>query len=250
MLGDECAHAVSQPNNILALEYIKAIKTLALPLDVVIIKRVGAGYKSLDVSPFPSAMLIRDRIYSNGDIKGLVPEECYRLYMEYTLNGDYCNRVAFLSHMHFALLQKEDTVLCECVGSVELAHRIKRALLESDNLESAVSKAITTRFTRARVMRALLSALFGIPHNAYMHEVPAYTQLLAFSERARPFLSSRRRADFPIITKNADTTEYEKDPAFLRQWDMESMADRFWALSCNTPRNANYFMKRSPFFLK
>ncbi len=249
-LGKACAVEVSKPNNILALEYIKAIKRYSLPLDVIIVKRAGAGYKSLELSPFPSAMLIREKLYSQESIEGLVPDECYGLYREYISKGAACDRDKFLSHMHFSLLQKSDALLDKCVGSVELASRIRRAIFESDSIDSAASRAVSARFTRARVMRALVSALFEIPHNAFMHKAPAYTQLLAFKESARAYLASRRRESFPIITKNADASVFEQDIEFSAQWRAECMADSFFALSCAVPRPANSFIKQSPFFIK
>lgn len=249
-LGERCAEAVSKPNNILALEYIKAIKRYAPTLETIIIKRKGAGYKSLETSPFPSAMLIRDKIAKGESLDGLVPDSCNEVYTRCLLQGEYIDREKFLSHLHFTLLQRSDDELCDYIGSVELAHRIKEAINNSNNLEEAVSKAITTRFTRARIMRAVISALLKIPHNAFMHKAPSYTQLLAFGEKGREFLASRRKDSFPIITKNADTSEYEKDAEFTSQWSAECLADSLWSLGCYKPRSANFFLKRSPFVLK
>jgi len=248
--GKEYASVLSSPNNILALEYIKAIKRLNLGLDIIPIKREGAGYKSLDVSPLPSATLVRKRIYDREELEGLVPDSCLELYKKYIFEKDYCEKDTLFSHIHFALLQKDRDSLSKCVGSVELADRIKKALHESEDLESAISKAVTTRFTRSRVTRALISSLLNISYNFFMHTPPAYTQLLAFNERGRRFLSSRRKEDFPIITKNADATQYRASDLFSSQWDAECIADSLWALSCSSKRQANHFMKQSPFFLK
>lgn len=246
-LGGLAFETISQPNNILALEYIKAIKRLSLTIELIPIKREGEGYKSLNESLLPSAMLLRQKISQGEYTDGLVPNPCAILYKERIDAGSFCDVEAFhkLLHSSLSLKSLEDTE--RCFGSFELTSKFTKHLLSSKSLDEAIDKAVGTRFTRARIKRSVISAFFGIAHNEFMHEEPRFTQLLAISEKGREHLSGLRHNSFPIIVKNADAERHTDYQSFKRQFEFEKAADRIWALIQHTPSSPDTFMKKSPF---
>jgi len=246
-LGENASKTVSQPNNILALEYIKAIKRLKLPIDVLPIKREGEGYKSLKASPLPSALLLRQKILQKEQICGLIPEACGILYNELIASGSFCDTEFFSKLLQSSLLLKTAEETERCFGSFELASKFRKQLLSSSSLDEAIDKTVGTRFTRTRIKRSVISAFFGIAHNEFIHEEPKFTQLLALSEKGRAHLSALRHSSFPIIVKNADAEKHEDYTSFKRQLDFEKAADRIWAQSQHRPCSPDIFMKKSPF---
>ena len=71
---------LQQPNNILALEYLKAIRELSLPLKPLAIPRRGAGHDERGENPIPSASELRDRLRSGRGIEGFVPAAAGEIY--------------------------------------------------------------------------------------------------------------------------------------------------------------------------
>ena len=246
-LGKKASDIVSQPNNILAIEYIKAIKKFDLPIDILPIKREGEGYKSLNTAHLPSAMLLRQTISQGDNVKGLVPDDCGIIYKESVDTGKYCDREIFSKILYSSLYLKSAEEIEQSFGSFELASKFKKHLLTTVTLEDAINKTVGTRFTRSRIQRAIISALFGISHNEFMHKHPSFTQVLATSEKGREHLASLRHEDFPIIVKNADIKKYCAIPDFSRQFELETAADGIWALTQKNADTPNIFIKKSPF---
>ena len=83
---DELDNLLNKPNNILAIEYLKAIKRLNSSIKPVAIKRVGAGYNSKKTNTtFASATGIRNEIASGNSIESLIPSNCNNLYVHIPL---------------------------------------------------------------------------------------------------------------------------------------------------------------------
>ena len=246
-LGSEAADTVSQPNNILALEYIKAIKKLNLSIKLLPIRREGEGYKSLIESSLPSAMLLRQKISLGEDTSGLVPNSCDTLYKELINGGRYSSGEIFPRILHTALSLKSTDELETCFGSFELASKFGKHLFSSTTLDEVIDKTVGTRFTRSRIKRSVISAFFGINHNEFIHEIPKFTQLLALSEKGREHLATLRHGAFPVIVKNADAEKRSDYSDFSRQFELEKRADRIWALTQVHSDSPDIFIKKSPF---
>ncbi|MBQ9976271.1 MAG: nucleotidyltransferase family protein [Clostridia bacterium] len=238
-LGDGVAKAVSQPNNILALEYIKAIKRLGLPIELLPVKREGEGYKSLVPSALPSATLVRRELIENGRCDGLVPDEARDIYHSLLNEGRYTDLDLYSRIVKATLTPMPLDELEIYLGSRELASRLLTGLGTTATLSEAIDYAVCARYTRARIKRGTVSALFKIKHNEFMHATPEFAQLLAFSSKGRELLSELR-GDFKIVTKPADMPD-------CRQARLERLIDGTWAGASAKALPYNYFIKKSPF---
>ena len=245
-LGTEYSALVKKPNNILAIEYIKAIKKTKAPITPVSIKRVGEGYKSLSDSQLPSATLIRQKICANEDFKEGVPEKIRALYEKSINSGSFSVPEKYESFLRCSLLSKSRDELISLFKNRELASRLYKSLRECESFEDAIIKAATSRITHTRIKRAALSAAFGISHNRFMHDTPSFVQVLAMNPRGREFLSCQRKNDsIVILTKSADYVKYGGEK-FKEQFLYEIRADEIWASIANAPLSPNCFMKISP----
>ncbi len=246
LLGKRYSDAVSLPNNILALEYLKAVKRAGSSIKPILIKRVGEGYKSLNDAPFASATFIRKKLEEKEAFDAYVPSRCAQIYKKQIADGIFCDRKKLDMLIRANILKCEPDIERH-FGNRELASRVLKAVKSSSSFDEALSKATTTRFTKSRIARSALGALFDIDHNAFMHSRPEYTQVLAMSDMGREFLSQKRSAAHPIIiTKNADYTKHSHVLDFTKQFELEMKADEIWALACKSAVAPDTFMKISP----
>ena len=178
VLGDL---AVSAPNDMLAVEYLAALKgTSVVPLPVV---RVGSGHDEAGESLYPSASELRQRILS-GNLSVPHPD------------GEKME-VACLSRLR--MLRREDFLtLPDCADG--LGERLYDAVRACSSLEAVYDTAKTRRYTQSRVRRAVLSVVLGIQAGQVEADVP-YARLLAMNDAGRRFLSRMRdRISLPVLT--------------------------------------------------
>ena len=178
VLGDL---AVSAPNDMLAVEYLAALKgTNVVPVPVV---RVGSGHDEAGESLYPSASELRQRILS-GNLSVPHPD------------GEKME-VACLSRLR--MLRREDFLtLPDCADG--LGERIYDAVRSCSSLEAVYDAAKTRRYTHSRVRRAVWCAVLGIQAGQYDMAVP-YARLLAMNDAGRRFLSGARdRVSLPVLT--------------------------------------------------
>lgn len=176
---------LSRPNNILAVEYCKALARQSSRLEPLPLKREG-DYHGLAPDPEnPSAEFLRSR----EDWDGFVPEkalECYRGQPKYRMES---GERAMLSRLR--LLTREQTETLP-YGSEGLWNKLLRAIREGRDLEGVIASAKSRRYPYTRISRMLLCACLGLTAEK-MAETPDCIRVLAFSQKGRPLL--RRISD-------------------------------------------------------
>ena len=79
---------ISTPNNILAIEYVKAVKHIKSQMTPVAVRRIGAGYNdTFAVDNFASATYIRSLINNKEDYSKFIPDNLYKNYQDAIKNG-------------------------------------------------------------------------------------------------------------------------------------------------------------------
>ena len=174
----------SLPNDILAVEYCKAILSQDSPLEPFPIRREGSYHAPLPDQENPSASALRSLMLRSGAWLDYVPEavrNCFRSAPLHTLEAG-----------ERAILCKLRTMPDEAFealpyGTEGLWRKLMHAAREADTLEAIVTSVKSKRYTRTRIDRMVLCAFLGITRE--MLEAPApYTRVLAFSERGRAVL--------------------------------------------------------------
>ena len=198
LYGEEKAAVLNGSNNILAIEYLKALKKLNSEIKPVTIKRTGADFNS-------SASFIRKSIFEP-DVKNFMPKPAYKIFRELINNGKYADIAnispAVISHIN--RLDVEEISEFAEVSDIGEAHRIKKSLEDCFDYFSLVKKLGAKHNTSSSVRRMILNIFFGITKDMQKNP-PDFTVLLAMNEKGASFLNGiRKTTEIKIVTKPAD----------------------------------------------
>ena len=204
----EKSEYISQPNNILAIEYLKALLKLKSNIEPHAVKRVGAPHDSVSLShEVLSASAIRDAVRRNdvSFVKDYMPEQSFEILSKAAESGQALIDRAIFERMLYSYLirfSKESFLRFPDV-SEGLQNRLYNSLHENTSSEIAAISARSKRYPLSRVKRIMLRAFLDLD-SGYSEETPPYCRILGFDEKGRYLLSViRDKATIPVITKPA-----------------------------------------------
>ncbi len=207
MYGDTFAEALSSPNDLLGVEYIKAIEKNNYPIKPVAIKRVGVSHDSHEVNvDFCSASAIRSFLKNGEDYKGFMPTESFNILSEAVSSG---NAPADFCKLENTIIYKLRTMTPEDFKRIPdvsegLEYRFYEAVRNSVALSEILEKIKTKRYTHSRLRRIVLCALLGITEEHTNIPVP-YIRVLGFNEKGAEVLKqAKNTATLPIVSKSSD----------------------------------------------
>lgn len=250
--GEDSA-IIKEPNNILAIEYIKAISELSANLKIHTVKRLGAGYlsKTITGDSHQSAMSIREALLK-GDasyIKNL-PEAMRESFEARLSEKEFPtdeNKLSAALISHFRLnTRDDDKIIFDASGG--LYNRLKNASIEATDLKSLISNTETKKFTNARIKRAVLYSFFGVT-SSDVKVLPGFSQVLAFDKKGQALLKSiKTKGDFPLITKPSATKALSE--AAMKQKRLSERADSVFQLTKPKSVSGADALRRTPFVKK
>ena len=186
---------LENPNNILGIEYLKALKKYKSPIRPITLKRKYSDYNSADVkSGIASATAIRTMIQKNKNIHYVVPFETYELLEEKKECGQIIPSLSVFSKEIIYTLRKMTLSEIASLPDVSegLENKIKAAANTSNTLEDLISKIKSKRYTQCRIQRILLYALLNISEkdiNMSRRQVP-YIRVLGFNKHGKKIISA------------------------------------------------------------
>ena len=194
-------------NNVLAIEYLKALgayKSIIKPLSI---KRIGSDYKSEEVQgEYSSATAIRNLILTSKDFSSLVPAHSKDII-------DSCTALSLnpFSDTILYLLRRIDISSLSKVDYMNdgLSQILYNNAFSVSSTQELIESSLSKRHTTTRLKRALLSLLLDISsknrNTASAEAQVAYTRVLAFDDTGRALLSEiKKKGDIKIITKAAN----------------------------------------------
>lgn len=179
---------MKSPNNILAIEYLKAIKILNSKMKILPIQRVGGNYndKNLD-KKFSSATSIRNEILnSNNDIsilKNHVPNSTYEILKEGFQNNELVNKEQMFPYIKYKLLTCGNLEKIEDVGE-GLENKFYSSITKSTSLDELILNVKSKRYTYSRLSRILTKYFIGF-ENFSVDEIQSfnnYVKILGFDK--------------------------------------------------------------------
>lgn len=254
----EAGHiAAETPNDILGIEYLKAIRALDAKLSPFTIKRAGHDYHDLTLeeaqpeTAFSSASAIRSALLS-----GTSPETLSKTVPQQTLDALKAAEKQFpMSQKRFELLRYR--LLLHTPQSLSLIHdmedglpeRILTAAAASQDYEALVNAIKSKRHTRSRIERVLAKILLDVPfHHIGKNRslLPNYLRVLAFNDRGRALLKmAKKTAGCPVLT-NVHPASL-KDPVIGPQLEYDLRATALRAMLCGQVPSAMDF-KQAPVY--
>ena len=224
-LLNQITQILNSPNNILGIEYCKALNRLKSNIKPVTLKRQGMGYHdtltavssahtvSADISgknvPFASASAIRDLLDSDltqetiAQISAQVPDEVSSFFVSSLQNNGYLNEEVLNDLLIYLIMYADAESLSQYLDvSGDLAERIINCRNEISGFTQAASLLKTKELTQTRIQRALLHSILQI------RKAPlslSYARVLGFRKESTPLLKGIKKSSaIPMFTKLAD----------------------------------------------
>jgi predicted nucleotidyltransferase len=195
---------LSEPNNILGIEYLKALHRLSSNIEPITIRREVSHYHDTELQEqFSSASALR-QVIEVGDfaqLYGQVPSKCMPSLADgYKIRYPVCaNDFSLL--LKYKLLNETSTSLVEYADvSEELANRICNRLNDYVSFDQFCELLKTKEITYTRISRALTHILLGVKKSDY-HEIE-YARVLGFRKDSSDLLSLlKKHSAIPLVSK-------------------------------------------------
>ena len=203
----EFAAILSSPNNILGVEYIKAINKLGLNMDIYPIIRKGVEHDSKTVNDnICSASALREMLDKRSGFEKFLPEAAFNILTEEIKNQKAPAEYIKLETAIICKLRSMSIDDFKALPDVSegLEYRIFDAIKTSVYLEEILEKVKTKRYTLSRIRRIIVCALLGIKKDDVLAPVP-FVRVLGFNENGAKILKkAKETATLPIITKTSE----------------------------------------------
>lgn len=234
LLGPDRAALLREPNNILGIEYLKAIRSGKLALSARTVRRTGAPHDGDTPSGgFASASFLRAEIAAGRSISGFVSPEAEEAVQKERAAG---RCPASLRYLDRAILAHLITAAPETLRRVPdisegLEYRILEAARTADSVPALCDAVKSKRYSHARIRRAVLASFLGLTDD--LPEFPPYIRVLGMNARGAEIL---RGAALPVLARAADAKTLDANAA--RVLALEARADDLYALCTETRRPA------------
>ena len=231
-LLNEVTQILNTPNNILGIEYCKALLRLNSRIRPVTVRREGMGYHETSVHSengtdfssdqknnsdfFASATAIRNLVTQNvpdlNALRSQIPEEAFPVLQKNLSSGEFLTESSLDPILSYCLM-KENT---ESLSSyMDVSESLARRIINQQNLLQTFSQSVsvlkTRELTQTRIQRALLHIILNI------HTAPArisFARVLGFRKESSKLLSQiKRHSRIPLITKLSDVQKLQDQEA-------------------------------------
>jgi len=203
-VGDS-AELLGTPNNILAIEYLKALYNQNLNLEPITIKRIGSGHDRIGENGPRSASELRTRLSHGMDISGDIPEAAAVIY---TREDKLGRGPVMMEHLELPIISRLRMLSDEAFanlpdGGAGLSNRLAEACRSETGLDAMAAAAKSKRYALSRIRRMLMCSALGI--TAEMSEgIPPYARVLAANERGCGVLKEMNTSSqIPVLVKPA-----------------------------------------------
>ena len=215
--------AVAKPNDILAVEYCKAILAQNSALIPMPIQRGGDYHEETADEDNPSATAVRKLMVESGMWLDFIPEEVRSCFQDASLHTLNAGERAILSKLRTMTDAEFEGIP---YGSEGLWRKLMHNARRFAKLEDIVTATKSKRYTRTRLDRMVMCAFLGISQEMLSSPAP-YVRVLAFNDMGRKILRQKKEA-FPIVNAG------------------ESVDHPYWQLECRASDLYGLFAADAP----
>ena len=248
---------LTKPNDILALEYAKALQ--ATDIKPLFIERRGDGYNDREISgTMSSATAIRQALNNSNDgWQQAVPASVRQALLD---NAPGYDAALLWQLLRYKLrLMSVDAIADACQCSEGLENLLKDAAA-CPSFAEALQLCTSKRYTTSRIRRLFMQLLLDVPRWRWEDNAPAYLRVLAFNDTGRQLLKQMKAtASLPIITglyrnwpQRLQHLQLRQQQIYSQQLLLELRATELWSLLQLNPslnRSGNDFLI-SPAYVK
>ena len=242
---------LSLPNNILAVEYVKAIRKYNYKITPIPVARVGAGYNDdFAIDNIASATHLRKIITRGFDFDEYVPQNIYEIYsdaIKYNrIVSEYKYDIAIMTLLRNNLNNETDNIANMAEG---FENRIKLSIRNCTDLKAIYDSIKTKRYTYSRGRRAVLSMAFNITKEDLKIE-PPYIRLLGFRmEKSKKLGKLAGKSNKPFVASYSDIEKIKGNDA-KRVFNFENASTNIYNIALNDSEKCSTEMTYSPIKFK
>lgn len=242
------ANVMGNPNNILAVEYLKALKNQKSKLTPIMIKRQKVYYNEHRiVDGYASATGIRELLKNKeySDVSKVVPRSTYQILGQQANNGRMILSLdKYQKEIIYALRKMTVEEIAELPDVSEgLENSIKNAANNCNNLTELINGIKSKRYTQTRIQRILIYALLGI--NKKMMEnskkIIPYTRILGFNSKGKMLISEimNKNPKINMITSVKKYMDQNKNKQLAEMLNVDIFATDVYTLGYDYDSKAN-----------
>lgn len=225
---------LSSPNNILGVEYTRAILSQNVDIDILPIERVGGGYNDTALQDgFSSASAIRTALHRGDHVENALPDYVQKdlSLINFPRGLDALEKYSILTRNASDIAQ-----VCDCTEGLENA--FKKASLQNESLEDSLASA---RYTAARIRRIALQNLLNIDESLIRESLQSslYLRVLAANKARTDVLSALGEANCPILARAHD--EEALNGVAQRAFAVDRFAENVYGLLCSQTKPSTIF---------
>jgi predicted nucleotidyltransferase len=221
------------PNDILGLEYLRALKLTGSKIEPFAVKREGNETATESRASFTAGKF--------GRLRELVPPAVYEIFNRYQPTRFESLGCGILARLRLA----EDGELSSFEGVTGgLDRRLCTCAAKAATLNEFFLLCATKRYTNARLRRTVINCMLKTTGD-HLKEHPCFTRLLAADNKGTAFL--RGKSGIPVFSKPSHQKRFEDDVSLTAQIGRRQKAEALYSLARG--ESAEDDLRRSPFII-
>lgn len=219
--NDLIEKVISSPNNILGIEYLKALIKINSNIKPYTLKRITNQYNQKSLSgSISSATAIRNEITKRGlsYIKEAVPISTFDFLMNFKNEfGKFNNIDNYNQTLLYLIKTQSNKILEESIVDFEkgLSNRIVKCSNSYNDINDILKCIKTKRYAYTRLQRSLIHILLGMDSDTFKNiyeSGPQYIRVLGMNKKGIELLHIiKNKNNLPILTKFSDIKKYNSN---------------------------------------
>ena len=237
-MNSDITKIINSPNNILGIEYLKALKRINSKIEPFIVTRQETNHNDKNIKEnFASSSSIRNYINTNTNydlLKSVMPINSFNILIENINNGTFVNNIYSFEKEIMYVLRKMDIQEIKDLPDVSegLENGIKKAANSCNNLTDFLSKIKSRCFNVTRIQRILLYSLLDITKTDMQlsKNIIPYVHILDFNSKGKELISEIKKSNPNIITSVKKFKENCKDHNLVHILEKDILATNIYTL--------------------
>ena len=242
------SNILNQPNNILGIEYLKALKKTKSQIIPYSIKREKVYYNSHNVvDEYASSTAIRELLKHDAydEIRCVMPDNSYLLMKTEIEQGNYITSLqAFEKEILYKLRTMKTSEIANLPDVSEgLEYSIKNACNNCNNLLELINNIKSKRYTQTRIQRILVYCLLNITKQdmELSKKITPYIRVLGCNEKGKKMISAitEKNKKIQLITSVKKFMEESKNNNLKSILEKDILSTNIYTLGFKNTSQAN-----------